>query len=290
MGRHDRHESRTLHRKREQSPQTLRALKERARKELTIRDNYQHHHSSRDYQHRNRSDGDLDRTKRKDNERNRNVIRSRSRSSSPRHNPKRFNNPENRRHKYEKSDNQSYSHGKKQSESGDNKPEEKLPEIKPNFELTGNLAKDTNLFNGVVVKYNEPPEAKKTRKHWRLYPFKGDKPLDFIPVHRQSAYLFGRERKLADIPIDHPSCSKQHAVLQYRSIEIEKEDGTKVRATRPYLIDLESANGTYVNNKPIEPKRFVELLERDVIKFGFSTREYVLLHEQSQKDSDNDED
>jgi hypothetical protein len=31
-----------------------------------------------------------------------------------------------------------------------------------------------------------------------------------------SIYLFGRERRVADIPTDHPSCSKQHAVLQFR--------------------------------------------------------------------------
>lgn len=37
-------------------------------------------------------------------------------------------------------------------------------------------------------------------------------------VHRQTSYLFGRERRVADIPTDHPSCSKQHAVLQYRLI------------------------------------------------------------------------
>ena len=33
---------------------------------------------------------------------------------------------------------------------------------------------------------------------------------------RNSCYLFGRERRVADVPTDHPSCSKQHAVLQYR--------------------------------------------------------------------------
>jgi hypothetical protein len=35
-------------------------------------------------------------------------------------------------------------------------------------------------------------------------------------IHRQSCYLFGRERRVADVPTDHPSCSKQHGVLQYR--------------------------------------------------------------------------
>lgn len=61
------------------------------------------------------------------------------------------------------------------------------------------------------------------------------------------------------------------------------------RRIRPYLIDLESANGTFINNKKIEPKKYVELLERDVIKFGFSSREYVLLHENSKEDAQDDD-
>lgn len=36
------------------------------------------------------------------------------------------------------------------------------------------------------------------------------------PGCRMSSYLFGRERRVADVPTDHPSCSKQHAVLQFR--------------------------------------------------------------------------
>lgn len=51
---------------------------------------------------------------------------------------------------------------------------------------------------------------------WRLYPFKGEESLPAMYIHRQSAYLVGRDRKIADIPVDHPSCSKQHAAIQYR--------------------------------------------------------------------------
>lgn len=61
------------------------------------------------------------------------------------------------------------------------------------------------------------------------------------------------------------------------------------KRVRPYLIDLDSANGTFINNKKIEPRKYVELLEKDVIKFGFSSREYVLLHENS-KDETMDDD
>lgn len=148
------------------------------------------------------------------------------------------------------------------------KPE--CPNTAPNYNLSGALAKDTNTFKGVVIKYNEPSEASKPDQRWLLYPFKGQESLDPIPIYRQSAYLLGRDRTIVDIPIDHPSCSKQHAVIQFR----------KVRGNvSPYLIDLESANKTKLNNETIEPRRYYQLFEKDVVKFGFSTREYVIMNE-----------
>lgn len=102
---------------------------------------------------------------------------------------------------------------------GEREEEEEAPAAekeKPNFELSGALVEDTNTYRGVVIKYNEPPEARIPKRRWRLYPFKNDEPLPVMYIHRQSAYLLGRQRKIADIPIDHPSCSKQHAVFQYR--------------------------------------------------------------------------
>ncbi|KAK7082132.1 Smad nuclear-interacting protein 1 [Halocaridina rubra] len=156
--------------------------------------------------------------------------------------------------------------------------------LKPNMGLSGKLTEDANTFNGVVIKYSQPPEARKPKRRWRWYIFKGEEDLPFLPLHRQSAYLIGRDRKVADIPTDHPSCSKQHAVLQYRLVSYEREDGTKGRTVKPYILDLESANGTFVNNRRIEPRRYVELLEKDVVKFGYSSREYILLHEGSKGD------
>ncbi|KAF6025411.1 SNIP1 [Bugula neritina] len=161
-------------------------------------------------------------------------------------------------------------------------PEVEEDKAKPDYGLSGKLADDTNTFRGIVVKYNEPPEARKPKLKWRLYPFKGDTALPVLHVHRQSGYLLGRDRKVADIPIDHPSCSKQHAVLQFRSVEYTRDDGTKGRHTRPYIIDLGSANGTFINNKAIEAQRYVELREKDTIKFGYSSRDFVILHDNTQ--------
>ncbi|ODN01972.1 Smad nuclear-interacting protein 1 [Orchesella cincta] len=165
---------------------------------------------------------------------------------------------------------------------GKSEEEPPIEKEQPNFGLSGKLTEESNTFRGVVIKYAEPPEARKPNKiRWRLYPFKGEEALPVMYVHRQSAFLLGRDRKVADIPVDHPSCSKQHAVLQYRLVPYLRPDGSKGRRIKPYILDLESANGTFVNGKQIEAKRYVELFEKDVLKFGFSSREYVLLHEQS---------
>ncbi|KAK1308685.1 FHA domain-containing protein DDL [Acorus calamus] len=153
----------------------------------------------------------------------------------------------------------------------------------PSFELSGKLAAETNRYRGVTLLFTEPPDARKPDVRWRLYVFKGGEVLNEpLYVHRQSCYLFGRERRVADIPTDHPSCSKQHAVIQFRFVEKEQPDGLmSKKQVRPYLMDLGSTNGTFINDNRLEPQRYYELMEKDTIKFGNSSREYVLLHENS---------
>uniref|UniRef100_A0A1I8HPA0 FHA domain-containing protein n=1 Tax=Macrostomum lignano TaxID=282301 RepID=A0A1I8HPA0_9PLAT len=175
------------------------------------------------------------------------------------------------------------------SETGE-EPDEKKPPPPPkqmaNMGLSGKLAEDTNMYKGVLIKYSEPANARMPKKRWRLYPFKGEEAMKPLYVHRQSGYLIGRDRKVADIPLDHPSISKQHAALQYRLVELEQPDGSKSRLVKPYIIDLESANGTYLNGERVEARRYIELKERDVLKFGYSSREYVVLSENAGEGED----
>lgn len=81
---------------------------------------------------------------------------------------------------------------------------------------------------------------------------------------------------MADIPTFHPSYSKQHAIVQFQRVEENQ--------VRPYLIDLGSTNRTFINGSAIEPQRYYELVEKDTNRFGNSSREYVLLHENSAAD------
>jgi len=162
--------------------------------------------------------------------------------------------------------------------------------VQPNYGTTGKLAEESNRVNGVVLKWSEPVDAAKPTKRWRLYVFKGKESLEPYHIHRQSGYLLGRERRVADIPLDHPSCSSQHAVLQFRMTQKTEEaaDGEErtTRRVRPYVMDLGSTNGTYINGTRQEAERYIELLEKDVLRFGYSSREYVLLHDESGSSAD----
>ncbi|XP_016963155.1 uncharacterized protein LOC108033352 [Drosophila biarmipes] len=194
-----------------------------------------------------------------------------------------------RRDNCNRNDDEHYNWGKSGDDKAPPEDEEPVDKEKPNFGLSGALTEDTNKVNGVVVKYSEPSEARKPKRRWRLYPFKGETALPTLHIHRQSCFLVGRDRKVVDLAVDHPSCSKQHAALQYRLVPFEREDGTHGKRVRLYLIDLESANGTFLNNKKIDGRKYYELMEKDVIKFGFSSREYVLLHENSKEDQEDDD-
>ncbi|KAJ3088657.1 Smad nuclear-interacting protein 1 [Physocladia obscura] len=164
--------------------------------------------------------------------------------------------------------------------------DKKIIKEAPNFGVSGALSAEANTFKGVVLKYSEPPEARKpsSSSKYRLYTFKGDEQIDMLPVARQSAYLFGRDRLVADIPVDHPSISKQHAALQYRLVSGPSSssfDGGPPggKRVKPYLIDLDSANGTMLNGEKIDGSRYYELKSGDVVKFGFSSRDHVFMCE-----------
>jgi len=162
--------------------------------------------------------------------------------------------------------------------------EPEKPVEKPNFGNTGLLAAASNTVtqaNGstVTLKYHEPPEARKPspRDVWKLFVFKGADIIDTIELSTRSCWLIGRDTGVVDLPAEHPSISKQHAVIQFRYTEKRNEYGDKIGRVKPYLIDLESGNGTRLNNDKVPESRYLELRDKDMIQFGSSTREYVLM-------------
>ncbi|KAF2078025.1 hypothetical protein CYY_000663 [Polysphondylium violaceum] len=84
----------------------------------------------------------------------------------------------------------------------------------------------------------------------------------------ESPLTFGRDQGRNKVVLEHPSCSSVHA-----KITLERN------GVRPILIDLNSTNQTFLNDKEIIPNKLNNLYEGDIIKFGASSREYIIYHD-----------
>ena len=151
------------------------------------------------------------------------------------------------------------------------------PFEKASFALSGALAKDNKTGNKVfknergdteASKYSEPADACAPCESWRIFVFDGDNCIETLYLHRKSYYILGREDSLSDIVLAHPSCSKEHAALQYR----KKKGGIPAL----YLIDLESTNGTLLNGEKMIPAHFVEIKDGDIVNFGQNSVDYIM--------------
>lgn len=74
---------------------------------------------------------------------------------------------------------------------------------------------------------------------------------------------FGKDPS-SDVLLENPTCSKVHAKV-------------KLLGQHPELVDLNSTNGTFLNGRRVAPTAHVVLHDRDIIKFGASSREYLLM-------------
>lgn len=115
------------------------------------------------------------------------------------------------------------------------------------------------------------------------------RPPSARPPHARCHPCGAALSQIADVLTEHESCSKQHAVLQFRRVTVAPKKKTLdatvkrvvkcvccrahlvrsapaaphalcARLHRPYLMDLQSANGTFVNGKRIEDSRSVPAL------------------------------
>ncbi|KAK7204984.1 SMAD/FHA domain-containing protein [Myxozyma melibiosi] len=149
----------------------------------------------------------------------------------------------------------------------------------PNYATSGALLGD-KLYKGVSLQYAEPDDSRKPDKSYRFYVFKAGEIVDTVRLDQQSVYLLGRDRTIVDLPLDHPSISKQQAVIQFRLVveEVGFLGETEDRVA-PFVYDLGSANGTMVNGEKVKEREYVELKVKDMLTFGLSSREYLLMCE-----------
>jgi len=81
---------------------------------------------------------------------------------------------------------------------------------------------------------------------------------------KNKAVVFGRHKNFADVLLRHPSISRQHAAILHG------------KSGNMYVMDLGSSHGTYVNKRKLEGEQREPLEDGDVVRFGASSREYVV--------------
>lgn len=112
--------------------------------------------------------------------------------------------------------------------------------------------------------YHPPDWSAVPKEAFNLEVLKDGLIIDTILLADKVYYTLGRQHDIVDIPMDHPSISRIHAVLNYRN------DGSLM------LLDLNSAQGTYLNKSICEKNVYHRVYVGDIIKFGASTRKYIV--------------
>ncbi|XP_077094439.1 kanadaptin isoform X2 [Siphateles boraxobius] len=123
------------------------------------------------------------------------------------------------------------------------------------------------------VPYTEPPWGSVPDISYSFELLKNGAILDAVPLTQRSYFVVGR-LPVCDVSLEHPSISRYHAVVQYRGTA--GQDGGLGEGTGFYAYDLGSTHGTFVNKNKIPPKTYIRLRVGHVLKFGGSTRLFIL--------------
>lgn len=121
----------------------------------------------------------------------------------------------------------------------------------------------------VVLPYLEPPWSGLCQTKYYLEILKNGKIIGKVDLMEKPFYVFGRLAS-CDVQMEHPSLSRYHSVLQFCG----KPDNLHHMGW--YIYDLESTHGTLINKTKVRPRSFTRLRVGHVIKFGGSTRLYIL--------------
>lgn len=104
----------------------------------------------------------------------------------------------------------------------------------------------------IPLPYKEPNWSGIPREAYGFEVLKSGKILENVNLNSKPFYVFGR-LSTCDIHMAHPTISRYHAVLQYRSQESEKNPSGF------YIYDLGSTHGTFLNKNRIKSNMYVRV-------------------------------
>jgi len=125
----------------------------------------------------------------------------------------------------------------------------------------------------IELLYTPPPWSTPPQTPYFFEVREGDQIVDKIPVNVKGHYLIGR-LPICDIVADDATCSRQHAIVQFRPGDPDQFTGQ--RTDEVYIYDLGSTSGTYVNGMPLQAKAYYPLYKGDILQFGQYACAFVL--------------
>ena len=162
-------------------------------------------------------------------------------------------------------------------------PEDTGEDSKEIEELEDTLksASELKTIQTVPLQYLEPSWGGVPEKGYYLEILKNGSVVDKVLLERKSFYTIGR-LPVCDVPFEHPSLSRYHAVLQF------KTNPSPEKPVGFYLFDLDSTHGSFHNKKKCFPKTFYRLRVGHMLKFGGSTRTVLLQGPEEDEEEESD--
>lgn len=144
------------------------------------------------------------------------------------------------------------------------KPKDIRPKVPPRLPDAGKFP---------PLPYTEPPWGAVPDISYSFELLKNGAILDTVPLTQRSFFVVGR-LPVCDVSLEHPSISRYHAVVQYRGRA--GQEGVVGEERGFYAYDLGSTHGTFINKNKIPPETYIRLRVGHVLKFGGSTRLFIL--------------
>lgn len=162
---------------------------------------------------------------------------------------------------------------------------EKTAIERPNWNIQS-LYNDRQLVrNKKLTKFFIPYDSVDPDQMWQLYIFEdqGEQTFEL----KLPSTLIGRE-SFCDVVLKDSTVSRQHCAIQFRSVRSKDEENPQI-FIKPYIFDISSKGGTFINNERIPPMCFVELQHKDTLSFANSSETIVIMQIAVEKETNSDE-
>jgi len=155
---------------------------------------------------------------------------------------------------------------------------DKIQRIKQNLSSQENIlvtlpppvvTPDTELLY-VAPPWSVPPETK-----FYFEVRRGDQVVATVDISESGHYLLGR-LPICDIVMNDETCSRQHAVIQFRPSDPDETGDVNGPTDEIYIYDLGSTSGTYVNGMPLQGNAYYPLYPGDILQFGQFPNAFVI--------------